>query len=119
MKIIDKRALDEFFQGDAELLADLATIFTQHLPDMDARMRVAIADRDAEALHEVAHQLKSRLGYFAAAKLQSIAREMEACGRDGRIDDGAELLEPMLSGCRDLLVELSDHTGLSLVVAEE
>ena len=119
MQIIDKEALDDFIQGDHELLGDLASMFTQYLPDMQARMCLAITDRDASALRESAHQMKARLGYFQAASLQEIAAQLEKQAQAGELDAASQTLRRLLDGCQRLLGELRVYTGLSLNTCDE
>ena len=82
MQLIDKDALDDFIQGDEELLADLATMFTQHLPDMEARLRVAIDDGDAPRCVSRLTNSRVVLGYFSAPGCKALAAELEERGRD-------------------------------------
>ncbi len=118
MTLIDQEILDGILQGDDELLADLATIFAQHMPDIETRINVAFADGDASGVYENAHQLKSRLGYFGATSLQAIALELETMSRENQLQSCEASIQQLLVGCRDLILELNQLTGLSLSMDE-
>lgn len=119
MAVIDQVALSEFYRGDEEMLADVATMFVQFLPDMESRLRLAVEDGDANSLREVAHQMKSRLGYFCASELQQTAAELENCGRENELDSAGDLLSGLLTGVHQLLSELRGFTRLSLQVCDD
>ena len=113
---IDKTSLDQFVEGDDELLAELASAFVKYLPDMEARLRFAVGDSDPSALQEAAHQIKSRLGYFFAASLQEAAYQLETCGRQCEMQNSADLLNDLLQGIHEMLDELRQFTKLQLQV---
>lgn len=119
MPIIDQTALELVIQDDHEMLADLASMFVDCLPDMKARLRMSVFDNDAIELRENAHQLKNRLGYFGALSLQQLACELEECGRDNQLEGITELLNNLFSGVESMLSELRHQTHLSLEVAED
>jgi HPt (histidine-containing phosphotransfer) domain-containing protein len=118
MPLIEIDALQQFMQGDEELLADLSTLFVQYYPDMAARLKLAIENRDCQLLRETAHQLKSRLGYFQTPVLVDFACRLEHYAKTGRFDDANASLEALFVGVRQLVDELRDLTQLPLCLSE-
>ncbi len=55
----------------------------------------AIGRGDAEALRRAAHALKSSSANVGAEKLSELFRQLEGCGREGRLHEAAALIEPM------------------------
>ncbi len=114
MTLIDQTALDSIIDGDAELLADLAIIFVQMLPDTDARLRLAVQSSNAKEVSLVAHQLHSRFGYFGAKPLQELARKIELSAKGNDLTNMAEWYSEMRAGIETLLNELRSMTRLPL-----
>jgi len=62
--------------------------------DMDiAKVEAAIADGDGNALGQAARALKSSTANVGAQVLSGCYRELETCGREGRVDRARELFE--------------------------
>lgn len=116
---INSETLREFLQGDDELLAELATIFVQTLPDCKARLRFSARSHDASMLREVSHQLSSRLGYFHAAELSDRAKHLEQCGIVNQFDGTGELVDQLIEGLDELVSELRQLTQLPLEIKED
>lgn len=119
MELIDAEILNKYIAGDDDLLSDLAVLFAKHLPDVEARLRIAVADQNGAAMRETSQDLKSRLGYLGASQLQDKAVMLEELGRSDQAGGAGELVEEILLGCRALLVELEQHTGLSFCLDDE
>lgn len=116
---IDPESLKEFTQGDETLLAELATMFVQSLPDCKARLRFAVRSRDALMLREVTHQLGSRLGYLQAKQLSDLARTLEQRAIANQLEGTGEQIDQMIEGLDQLVVELRLLTQLALAEPEE
>jgi HPt (histidine-containing phosphotransfer) domain-containing protein len=114
MTLIDQTALDSIIDGDSELLADLAIMFIQMLPDTDARLRLAVQSSNAEEISLVAHQLHSRFGYFGAKPLQELARKIELSANGNDLTNIAQWYTEMRAGIETLLNELRSMTRLPL-----
>jgi len=114
MSHINHAALEKFFEGDAELLGDLANMFAQSWNDCKVRITLAIDGRDASGLCELAHQLRGRLGYFSANSLQELAQELENRGKCNRLEDIRPLVNQLLDGIEGLMGELRELTKLPL-----
>ena len=119
MSVIDSTALDNMIGGDEELLADLATMFIQFLPDVEGRIRVALENRDAPRVESVFHQLRSRVSYFGAISLQQLAKQIEQQAKAGDLDEIEVACKKMMIGIDELLSELRERTRLPLEKCQE
>jgi HPt (histidine-containing phosphotransfer) domain-containing protein len=119
MGIIAKSQLESITGDDNELLADLASMFAQLVPDACARIRLGIENRDAQVLESISHQLRSRFSYFGASELQSLAREIETSSRANDLDGIEIKCQAMIDGIDQLIAELRQLTRLPLDVCED
>jgi HPt (histidine-containing phosphotransfer) domain-containing protein len=119
MTLIDQTALDSIVDGDSELLADLAIMFVQMLPDTDARLSLAVQSSNAKEVSLVAHQLYSRFGYFGAKPLQELARKIELSANGNDFTNIAQWCTEMRAGIETLLNELRSMTRLPLEKNDE
>ncbi len=119
MPHINSESLKQFIQGDEVLLADLATMFVESLPDCKARLRFSVRGSDAVMLREAAHLLASRLGYFQADGLREQAKHLEQCGINGQISDARVLVDQLIKGLDELVSELRQLTQLPLRDSED
>jgi len=86
--IIDKAT----FQGLTELVGDdfigeLVETFFEEAPGLLAELKQALDGNDADTFRRAAHSLKSNGKSFGAARLAILAGELEAMGRDGRLEE--------------------------------
>jgi two-component system, sensor histidine kinase and response regulator len=96
------RELDD--SGDAGLVTQLVTSFLGSAEANFARAEAAVSAGDARVLGQVAHSLKSSAANLGAETLAACYRDLEKCGREGRIDDARALLEQTRwEQCRALL----------------
>jgi HPt (histidine-containing phosphotransfer) domain-containing protein len=116
---INSESLKDFLQDDEELLAELATIFVQTLPDTKARLRFSVRSLDASMLREVSHQLSSRLGYFHASELSDRAKQLEQLAIQNQFEGTGELADQLIIGLDELLRELRQLTNLPLEMQED
>ena len=116
---INAESLKEFMQDDEDLLAELATMFVQALPDCKARLRFSVRGCDALMLREATHQLASRLGYLQAFGLSEQARHLEQCGMTNQLSGTRELVDQLIQGLDELVGELRQLTQLPLRNSEE
>ncbi|MFZ2648698.1 MAG: response regulator, partial [Burkholderiaceae bacterium] len=106
------RELDE--PGCTELVTHLVTSFLQSADANFARVSDAAGQGHAKALAQAAHSLKSSAANLGADALAGCYRDLEKCGRDGRLGDARELIEPTrreqqraLQQLRELLLEVA------------
>ena len=116
---INTESLKEFMQDDEDLLAELATMFVETLPDCKARLRFSVRGCDALMLREATHQLASRLGYLQAYGLSEQARHLEQCGMTNQLSGTRELVDQLIQGLDELVSESRQLTKLPLRNSEE
>ncbi len=78
--------------GDAAALRRLLDIYLESTPQLMTRIREAAQRGDAGALAYAAHTLKGSLTQMAAPAAQTLAAELEAVGRSGRLAEAASLI---------------------------
>jgi HPt (histidine-containing phosphotransfer) domain-containing protein len=96
--------------GDRELLIELAHIFRAQARDLMAGLEAAVAVGDAKRVEHLAHTLRGSVANFGAQEAVRIAQELELRGRNGRLDDAADLvvrLDVETAGIDRALAELS------------
>jgi HPt (histidine-containing phosphotransfer) domain-containing protein len=81
--------------GDEGLIAELAQLLLAHVDEQLAAVHAAVAAGSGTALKSAAHKIKGGMGTFGAQAVTSLAMELEAIGRDGRLD-GADVLASRL-----------------------
>jgi CheY-like chemotaxis protein len=100
------RELDE--PGSMALVTRLVQSFVASADGYLARVVAAVDDGDARALGQAAHSLKSSAGNLGAEALAGCYRELEKCGREGRIEDARRLIERTRHEQQRALFELQD-----------
>ena len=85
-------ALEEFM-GERALLDDVIEGFTENVEQQIPRLRQAIAERDAERVHQEAHAIKGGAANLTADDLARAAAELVDIGRAGDLKSGEQLLE--------------------------
>jgi signal transduction histidine kinase/CheY-like chemotaxis protein len=100
------RELDE--PGSTELVTQLVSSFLKSADGNLERVAAALAEGNAKAWAQAAHSLKSSAANLGADALAGCYRELEKCGREGRIDDARSLLEPTRREQQRALLELRE-----------
>ena len=90
---IDVPALLASVGGDHGLLDELTTTFETERSEWIASLRAALADGDAAAVRRVAHSIAGALGYLRAAGVRRRAVDLEAMGRDGRLEGAGPAID--------------------------
>jgi CheY-like chemotaxis protein len=83
------------FDGDADLVRELAEIFLKECPKYLRDIHGAISAGDANALQRSAHSLKGSLGNFSTKGAHSSVLQLETLGRAGSLDGAAEILRTL------------------------
>ena len=84
----DPTALDRLCEmTNAEFVVEALDDFVEHAQGFLQTMRRALAEGRAEELHRAAHTLKSNSVSIGATALGDAARELEALGKAGRLDE--------------------------------
>jgi signal transduction histidine kinase/CheY-like chemotaxis protein len=94
---LDPRALDAIRALNParaeQLVTRVVDAFLQSAPAQLQALAEAVGSGDAAALRGEAHSLKSSSANLGATRLAALARELEARGREGRLDDAGPLVE--------------------------
>ena len=85
------RELDE--PGDESLVDQLVNSFLASADAQLAQIGAALQAADAAAFGRAAHSLKSSAANLGADALAQSYRELEKCGREGRLEDAPDLIE--------------------------
>jgi CheY-like chemotaxis protein len=103
--------------GDANILADIATLFLEDYPRMLDEIRDAVAGKKAEALYRAAHSLKGSLGYLGAAPAEELTRRLEALGRAGEIEGAPKIVAQLESELARLQPAVAELAGAPLAAS--
>ena len=79
------------FDGDIELLKELAGIFLQECPRMLDEIRAALGTADLRALERAAHTLKGSVGNFAMPGPWETAQRLELLAKSGQLSGAQEI----------------------------
>jgi len=75
--------------GNEKLIRSLVKSFLADAPKKFSGIRRAVSQKNAEKLASAAHALKGAMGIFGAQKAVAAARNLEAMGRAGNLQDAA------------------------------
>lgn len=113
---IDRKVLDQYREidpsGGPGLAHRIARIYIDSSAETLRQVEQAINGRNAEALRQATHNLKSSTASIGAMTLADLFRELEALAKAARMDDALVVLdavrleyERVLVALRDLLAE--------------
>jgi HPt (histidine-containing phosphotransfer) domain-containing protein len=92
------RLLHDRFDGDLELLREVAGSFLESSPPLLSAMRDAVAAGDPRSVSQLAHRLRGSLANFGAEEAVEAAFRLERMGVEGDLADADQ-------PCRTLLEE--------------
>ncbi len=104
--VIDRAAALERFEGDVELMQEIADLFLDACPQRLQAVREALAHRDSKALEFAAHSLKGAVSNFAAAAASAAALRLELLGRSGDLTDAGAAYAALDTAIAQLCSEL-------------
>lgn len=107
-EVIDWPQMREAMAGDGELIAELAGMLAQELPQRLAGVRAAVEQREAAALARTAHSLTGIIGTWSAPARDLVVR-MEDAGRAGDLGTAATLLPPLERLLARIMAGLAGH----------
>ncbi len=109
---INPRAIDTLQEldepGSNELVTRLVSSFVGSANGHLATIASALAKGDAKVLGQTAHSLKSSAANLGAEALAGCYRELEKCGREGRLEDAGAFLEQARREQQRALLELHE-----------
>ncbi len=97
----------ERFDGDAELLGEVAGVFLENCPTLMNALRDAVTRHDPQALRRAAHTIKGSVDYFAAKAAFEAAWLLESRGSAGDwsdVDETCRMLESAIEHMKPTLV---------------
>jgi HPt (histidine-containing phosphotransfer) domain-containing protein len=105
--VIDQATFDGLTElvGEA-FIGELVGTFFEEAPGLLAEMKQALDGNDAETFRRAAHSLKSNGQSFGALRLASLARELEAMGRDGRLEEASPKVSQLESAYDETVLAL-------------
>jgi len=80
--VLDEKELLDRFDGDAELLMEIAGLFLESYEELVTEIHQAIASNDPESLCHAAHTLKGSVSNFCAREAVQASLELEKLGRE-------------------------------------
>lgn len=108
--VIDYAILLDRFEGDTELIREVAALFLEDCPRRMDAVRDAVATGDCSALQSAAHSLRGSVSNFAASAAAQAALHLEVIGRDGAMADARAawaVLERELARLTPVLLRLA------------
>lgn len=92
--------------GDRELLAELAGMFLEQIPELLRNTESGLAGPDTTAAITPAHTLKGLLAQFGADAAHALAMETETAARVNRRDEALAALARLKEACAAAIPEL-------------
>jgi signal transduction histidine kinase/CheY-like chemotaxis protein len=87
-EIFDVATMSRNIGGDTALLEELLDLFLLRYQPMMENIRIALANKDQQAIEEAAHTLKGTASNLCASKVVLSAGQLEALGRLGTLIEG-------------------------------
>jgi HPt (histidine-containing phosphotransfer) domain-containing protein len=104
----DAEALMDRVDGDVEFLEETVAMLDEDGPALLEEIEAAAAAGDAAALVKPAHALKGMLSNFCAEPSEAAARELEAMGREARLENVDTAVDRVLQETKRLQEALRD-----------
>jgi signal transduction histidine kinase/CheY-like chemotaxis protein len=111
--VVDWEAAVNHFEGDVDLLKEIAELFLDESPILMYQMKEALNRGDASALERAAHTIKGSVGNFAAKPAFNAALMVEKVGRDSEMryaDQAYKKLEDEIARLKPVLTSLGRNT---------
>ncbi|MDY6855389.1 MAG: response regulator [Thermodesulfobacteriota bacterium] len=99
---IDINEALERMMDDRELLYELLLEFLSLLPEHMKSIRDALMQKDAEAIHKKAHNLKGSAANLSAKRIAEVAKRLEQIGRSEDLSEAAQTLSDLEEECEHL-----------------
>jgi HPt (histidine-containing phosphotransfer) domain-containing protein len=104
---IDRHTFEELQQiSGADFMSELVGTFLEDGPERIAELRSALSAHDSEVFRRAAHSLKSNGATFGAHQLADLARELEALGKEGRLEGLESRVDELETVYRKVVDEL-------------
>jgi len=109
--VLDREALLDTVDQDADFLQTLVSAFLDDCPSYMAAIRQAVADEDAQTLIREAHGLKGAVANLRAPSAREAARRLEEMGQEASFEHAPKALEELEKEIDRLRVALKDLVG--------
>jgi HPt (histidine-containing phosphotransfer) domain-containing protein len=90
--VVDKQALLESLEGDAEFLKTVLGIFLSDYPRMLTQIKDAANKRDGVKLKNATHELKGSVSFFGVKDAVHAAQTLESMAKEEKLDNVDEAL---------------------------
>ena len=101
-KVCDITALLARFEGDENLVQELAGLFLDDSPSLLGKIREAVESSDSPSLERAAHALKGSVSNFCAQRTHEAAIRLEEIGRSGDAGEAQPALEHLERSLHEL-----------------
>jgi HPt (histidine-containing phosphotransfer) domain-containing protein len=82
--VVDRKALLESMENDAEFLKTIIEIFLADCPGKMAAIRAGVAAINLREVMQASHSLKGSVSVFGAKSAVEAAQKLESMGREGK-----------------------------------
>jgi HPt (histidine-containing phosphotransfer) domain-containing protein len=107
----DLESLKVAFKGLEEVAAKMVSDFLMRAPELMAKIRKAIENKDGSSLEENAHSLAGSLSYFRVERILKVSRQLERMGASGNIASAKAAYEDLSTEMALLENALKKYTG--------
>ncbi len=107
MPVIDTNTFNELKQMSGEdFINELIDTFLEDGPKLIGEIQAALQANDADVFRRAAHSLKSNAATFGASQLAALAKELEALGKENKIQETGGRLEVLKEAYESASAEL-------------
>ena len=94
------------FEGETELMGEVAGVFLKDSPKLIVKIRTALNQGDSQALDHAAHSLKGSVSNFAAPAAYEAASRLETMGRQSDLTNAEDAFQTLQSEIENLVPSL-------------
>ncbi|HAO19716.1 MAG: hypothetical protein BWK80_07125 [Desulfobacteraceae bacterium IS3] len=112
--ILDKQALMDMIDHNADLLKELIRLYLANLPKLMAQIKEGVLKKDGSMIEQPAHALKGMSYNISAQKIASAALTLEKTGRSNdltQIQENYAVLEKEAQDLENVLNALLQSAG--------
>jgi len=98
--VLDRAAFEQLRATmGTDFLEELLSTFVEDSRELVGTMRRALGEKDTDSFRRAAHSLKSNAASFGAMTLSTLAKDLEALAKSGRLDGTAPRVERLAGEC--------------------
>lgn len=106
LPILDAEQLLARLGHSREVLAQMAQILIQSVPNWQAELEASLAAGDSERLRRAAHQVKGAMMTFAAPRAADAAKRLEELGKTAQLHNARETATQLLANIELVVAEV-------------